>query len=96
LQLLGGSWILQTFPAVVFALFVEWFTAPALLLGWLAGFLGGTGLAWSDGLKPLHTLVFGSTAFSLYVGLLALAINIAVAVVANATLKLSRRQSNAL
>jgi SSS family solute:Na+ symporter len=41
LQLLGGSWILQTFPAVVFALFVEWFTAPALLLGWLAGFLSG-------------------------------------------------------
>ena len=52
LQLLGGLWILQTFPAVVFGLFVEWFTAPALLLGWLAGFLGGTWLAWSDGLKP--------------------------------------------
>jgi SSS family solute:Na+ symporter len=91
LQLLGGLWILQTFPAVVFGLFVEWFTAPALLLGWLAGFLGGTWLAWSDGLKPLHTVVFGSTAFSLYVGLLALAINIAVAVVVNVGLMLSRR-----
>ena len=86
LQLLGGLWILQTFPAVVFGLFAEWFTAPALLLGWLAGFLGGTWLAWSDALKTLHTVVFGSTAFSLYVGLLALAINIAVAVVANASL----------
>jgi hypothetical protein len=29
---------------------VVWFTAPALLLGWLAGFLGGTWLAWSDAL----------------------------------------------
>jgi solute:Na+ symporter, SSS family len=91
LQLLGGLWILQTFPAVVFGLFVEWFTAPALLLGWLAGFLGGTWLAWSDGLKPVHTLAFGDSAFSLYVGLLALALNIAVAVVANAGLVLSRR-----
>ena len=96
LQLLGGLWILQTFPAVVFGLFVEWFTAPALLLGWLAGFLGGTWMAWSDGLKPLHTVVFGSAAFSLYVGLLALAINIAVAVVANASLTLGRRHAHVL
>src|SRR5262249_23586463 len=48
LQLLGGLWILQTFPAVVFGLFLKWFTARALLLGWAAGFLGGTWLAWSD------------------------------------------------
>jgi SSS family solute:Na+ symporter len=34
-------------------------------------------------LKPLHTVVFGDLAFSLYVGLLALALNIAVAVVVN-------------
>ncbi len=33
LQLLGGLWILQTFPAVVFGLFTRWFTAPALLAG---------------------------------------------------------------
>ncbi|HEX9462617.1 MAG TPA: sodium:solute symporter [Alphaproteobacteria bacterium] len=83
LQLLGGLWILQTFPAVVFGLFVNWFSARALLLGWAAGFLGGTWLAWSDGLKPIHALSFGGTTIALYVGLLALAINIAVAVVAN-------------
>jgi hypothetical protein len=29
LQVLGGLWILQTFPALVFGMFVEWFTAPA-------------------------------------------------------------------
>jgi SSS family solute:Na+ symporter len=43
-------------------------------------------------LKPLHTVVFGDLAFSLYVGLLALALNIAVAVVVNVGLMLSRRR----
>ena len=86
LQLLGGMWILQTFPAVVFGLFFGWFRAPALLLGWAAGFCGGSYLAWSDGLKPLHTVVIGGTSYAIYVGLLALAANICVAVVANAVL----------
>jgi hypothetical protein len=40
-------------------------------------------------LKPLHTVVFGDLAFSLYVGLLALALNIAVV---NVGLMLSRRR----
>src|SRR5271168_2730936 len=31
LQLLGGVWIVQTFPAVAFGLFFAWFRAPALL-----------------------------------------------------------------
>ena len=56
LQLLGGLWILQTFPAVVFGLFTAWFRAPALLAGWAVGFLGGSLIAISDGIKPLHTL----------------------------------------
>jgi SSS family solute:Na+ symporter len=87
LQLLGGLWILQTFPALVFGLFVDWFTAPALLLGWAAGFLSGTWMAWSDGLKPLHAIAVGGTHVSLYVGLLALAINVAVAVVVNLAMR---------
>src|SRR5947208_70474 len=53
LQLLGGVWILQTLPALIFGLFFGWFRAPALLLGWVAGFAGGTALAWINGLKPL-------------------------------------------
>jgi SSS family solute:Na+ symporter len=83
LQLLGGMWILQTFPAVIFGLFLRWFTARALFIGWLAGFASGTWIAWSDGLKPLHKLTLGGAEFSIYVGLIALAINIAVAVVVN-------------
>ncbi|MBR1222679.1 sodium:solute symporter family protein [Bradyrhizobium sp. U87765 SZCCT0131] len=83
LQLLGGMWIIQTLPALVFGLFVGWFRAPALLAGWAVGFFGGTYFAFSDGLKPLHTLHLGDTAITLYTGLLALALNIAVAVIVN-------------
>ena len=86
LQLLGGVWILQTFPAVVFGLFVRWFRAPALLAGWAAGIVGGSWLAFSDGIKPVHTFVFGDSSFTLYTGLVALVLNITVAVVAQAFL----------
>ena len=36
-QLLGGVWILQTLPAIVFGLFTRWFHRWALLLGWAVG-----------------------------------------------------------
>ena len=51
LQLLGGLWILQTFPALVFGLFTRWFRAEGLLLGWAVGILWGSWTAWSNGLK---------------------------------------------
>lgn len=81
LQLLGGVWILQTFPAVVFGLFCRWFRGPALLAGWAAGMVGGSYLAYSDGIKPVHTLLIGGGSYAVYTGLLALALNVAVAVV---------------
>lgn len=83
LQLLGGLWILQTLPALVFGLYTGWFRAPALLAGWAAGFTGGSALVWSDGLKPLHALAFDGITVSVYTGLLALALNVVVAVVVN-------------
>jgi len=86
LQLLGGLWILQTLPAVIFGLFMGWFRALGLLLGWATGFLGGSWLAWLNDFKPLHTLHFGSTSITLYSGLLALAVNIAVAILVSAVL----------
>ena len=36
-QLLGGVWILQTFPAIVFGLYTRWFHRWALLAGWAVG-----------------------------------------------------------
>ncbi|MCF1471784.1 sodium:solute symporter family protein [Agrobacterium vitis] len=83
LQLLGGVWILQTLPALIFGLFSNWFRVPGLLAGWVVGFVGGTWLVWLNGLKPLHTLSFGDTQFTVYTGILALLANIVVAVVVN-------------
>jgi solute:Na+ symporter, SSS family len=82
LQLLGGLWILQTFPALVFGLLTRWFRAEGLLLGWAAGIGWGSWTAWNNGLKPLATLSVGGTSHTFYVGLGALLLNIAVAVVA--------------
>lgn len=81
LQLLGGVWILQTFPAVVFGLFFGWFGARALLTGWAVGLVGGSWLAFSDGIKPVHTFLVDGTPYAMYTGLIALALNVAVAVV---------------
>jgi len=82
LQLLGGLWILQTFPALVFGLFTRWFRAEGLLLGWAAGILWGSWTAWSNGLKPLATIELGGASYVFYVGLGALILNVAVAAIA--------------
>ena len=86
LQLLGGVWILQTFPAVVFGLFFGWFRAPALLLGWAVGLVTGTSLVFMDGVKPVHTFLVGGDKIAMYTGLFALVVNIAVAAVAQGLL----------
>src|SRR5271167_2984628 len=82
LQLLGGMWILQTFPSVVFGLFTRWFRAEGLLLGWAVGILWGSWTAWSNGLKPLASVSLSGSSYTFYVGLGALILNIVVAVVA--------------
>ncbi|MCS0585402.1 sodium:solute symporter family protein [Massilia pinisoli] len=86
LQLLGGVWILQTFPAVVFGLFVRWFRAQALLAGWAVGLSTGSWLAFSDGIKPVHTFVIGDTSIAMYTGLAALVVNVVTAVVVQGVL----------
>jgi solute:Na+ symporter, SSS family len=81
LQLLGGLWILQTFPALVFSLFTRWFRAEGLLAGWAVGILWGSWTAWSNGLKPLASLSLVGGTHTFYVGLGALILNIAVAAI---------------
>ena len=75
----------------MFGLFTRWFSGPALLAGWAVGFFGGTLLAWTDGLKPLHTLALGGVGYTFYVGVLALAANIAVAALVSAVIPATRR-----
>jgi SSS family solute:Na+ symporter len=84
LQLLGGIWILQTLPSLIFSLYTSWFRAPCLLAGWFVGFFGGTYLVWINGLKALQSVTVGETLFTIYIGLLALVVNIAVAIALNA------------
>ncbi|HXS74143.1 MAG TPA: sodium:solute symporter [Rhodanobacteraceae bacterium] len=82
LQLLGGIWMLQIFPAVVFGLFTRWLRPSALLLGWLAGMLVGSTLAWVNGLKPVYTVIFSTGVHhGIYIGLIALAVNLFIAIV---------------
>jgi solute:Na+ symporter, SSS family len=89
-QLLGGIWILQTFPAIVFGLYTRWFHRWALIAGWAVGMAYGTVAAYNV-VKP--TLGGGTQHFagSLalipvlaqlgYIALTAFAINVIVAVV---------------
>ncbi|HXD06236.1 MAG TPA: sodium:solute symporter family protein [Burkholderiaceae bacterium] len=91
LQLLGGLWILQTFPAVVFGLGKRRMSAGALLAGWATGMTLGTWLAFSDGLKPVHTLMVGDASYAVYTGLLALCVNIVVSGVVQLLVRTGRR-----
>jgi SSS family solute:Na+ symporter len=93
LQLLGGLWILQTFPALVFGLFTRWFRAEGLLLGWAAGTLWGSWTAWSNGLKPLATLDLGGASYVFYVGLGALILNVVAATIATVILNMTSPRS---
>ncbi|NII11453.1 sodium:solute symporter family protein [Oleiagrimonas sp. C23AA] len=83
LQLLGGVWIVQTFPAICFGLFGlgRWFRAPALLAGWAVGIILGSWMAFADHVKPVHAFVIGGESISVYTGLFALAVNIIVAII---------------
>src|SRR5919202_1513272 len=51
LQLLGGVWIVQTFLAVVIALYTRWLHRWALLAGWAAGMFVGTLMAINQDFK---------------------------------------------
>jgi SSS family solute:Na+ symporter len=78
LQLLGGVWILQIFPAIVFTLYTRRLNTTGLFFGWLVGIVVGTGLAISQGLKPVFALHIGDSTWPLYIGLIALCANIVV------------------
>ena len=85
LQLLGGVWMIQVFPAVVFGLFTRWFSGWALLSGWAAGMLAGTALSAAPGAWiPVHAL--WGAGFSTYNGVTALVANVVVAAALSAVL----------
>jgi solute:Na+ symporter, SSS family len=84
LQLLGGIWILQTFPAIVVGLYTRWFHRWALVIGWAAAMVYGTIQAYrTPGGTQAHfggssAPVFGHVT---YIAIAALVINLVVSVV---------------
>jgi hypothetical protein len=90
LQLLGGIWILQTFPSVVIGLYTRWFHRAALIFGWMAGMAYGTVQAYrTTGGGQAHfgasaAPVFGHTT---YIAITALLLNLAVSAVLSVAFK---------
>jgi SSS family solute:Na+ symporter len=86
-QLLGGIWILQTFPSVVFYLYTRWFHRWALLIGWAVGMVYGTIAAYNV-INPVTKAHFGGSVAEIpgigemgYIALTSFVINVIVAVV---------------
>jgi solute:Na+ symporter, SSS family len=81
LQLLGGVWIIQTVPSVLFSLYTRFFHGWALLIGWACGFALGTVMVLNNGFMPVYPLHIGRTLFPCYIALIALVVNIVVSFV---------------
>jgi SSS family solute:Na+ symporter len=81
LQLLGGIWIIQTLPAVMFGVYTRWFNSWALLVGWAVGTYAGTAMAVSAHLTPAFPLAVGGYTFPGYTAFYTLLLNLVLAVV---------------
>jgi len=95
-QLLGGIWILQTFPAVVFSLYTRWFHRYALLAGWAVGIVYGTVKAYQV-INPATGKHFGGSLAEIpglgdmgYIALTAFVLNLLVAAVVSAVLNATK------
>ena len=93
LQLLGGIWILQTFPAVALGLFTRFLHRWALIVGWLVGMVYGSYEAYGTSTATVHhfasaTAHIPGTTQTVYIGLTALVFNLVVAIVLSLALRL--------
>jgi SSS family solute:Na+ symporter len=91
-QLLGGVLILQTFPAIVGGLYTRYFHRWALLLGWAAGIVYGTVVAWQQSSAAQHhfasqVALIPWTHQKAYIAVTALVVNLVVLVVSNLVLR---------
>ncbi|MEE1938849.1 sodium:solute symporter family protein [Streptomyces sp. TRM 70361] len=91
-QLLGGIWILQTFPAIVAGLFTRWFHRWALLAGWAVGMVYGTVVAYNTSSPTQKHFATSSDTIPLigeigYIGLTAFVLNLLVTVVMTVVLR---------
>ena len=97
LQLLGGVWILQTFPAIVVGLYTRWFHRWALVIGWAVAMVYGTITAYNTpapgtpgshfGASTANVPIFNHT---VYIALTAFVINLVVAAVLTAIFRAAK------
>jgi solute:Na+ symporter, SSS family len=78
LQLIGGIWILQIFPAIVFGLYRTRLHPVALSLGWFVGLTLGTWLSIALGIKPTVPIHLFDATYTVYIGIIALAVNLII------------------
>ncbi|MEU5882599.1 monocarboxylate uptake permease MctP [Spirillospora sp. NPDC047279] len=101
LQLIGGVIILQTLPAVALGLMTRWFHRGALIAGWAAGLAWGLWMLYEIPNPAKGKEHFGGSAYNLselgfdtkmtiYVGVLALALNLLVAIIGTVILKAAK------
>jgi solute:Na+ symporter, SSS family len=91
-QLLGGIWILQTFPAIVLGLYTRWLHRWAVLAGWAVGMIYGTVAAYQQ--SSAATKHFGASLDEVpfigdkgYIAMTAFVLNLLVAVVVTFALR---------
>ena len=81
LQLLGGIWIIQTFPAVILGLFTRKLNDWALLCGWAVGTVAGTWMAAANNFSATYPLAIAGWSFPGYAALYTVILNFLVALV---------------
>jgi solute:Na+ symporter, SSS family len=98
LQLIGGVLILQTLPAVAIGLYTRWFHPWGLVSGLVAGLAVGIGMLYQIPNPNNGKMHFGGSAYKLsqigldsqkqiYVGFVAVIVNLIVAIVVTAVLR---------
>jgi SSS family solute:Na+ symporter len=98
LQLIGGVVILQTAPAVALGLYTRWLHRGGLVAGWIAGMGLGLWMLYDIPNAATKRAHFGGSAFPLkdfgfdtpktiYVGFVAVAVNLLVAAIATVILR---------
>jgi SSS family solute:Na+ symporter len=94
LQLLGGIWILQTFPAVVVGLYSRWLHRRALVAGWAVSMAYGTIAAYNVPATGKPGTHFGGSSAPIpfthvmcYIAITALVINLIVAIIGTLILR---------
>ncbi|BCY09521.1 monocarboxylate uptake permease MctP [Actinoplanes sp. L3-i22] len=101
LQLIGGVIILQTLPSVGIGLYTRWFHKGALIAGWAAGMTAGLWMLYLIPNPATHHAHFGGSAIALsklgldsprtlYVGFLAVAVNLLVATLVTLALRAAK------